>query len=342
MERAIGAGAVERRRPDRNHDVGAELLRLGEGAAGQRLPGNSGGETEIILDARAGAGLSAEGAGIQHHHRETFRRRIDRGRKTRRAAADDRGIVDLIPGRTADHAERAGEFGFFRIAIHGAIGDHHQRPIGRRWRIACDQLGGIMIPFRVEQMMRNAVAGEKSLQADDAARIQGPDQHRAADPALDQADPAQDQRAHDALAEIGFGDQQRAQSLRRNQERLDITLGMAVDQSDAAGELADLGEKLPRALIDHRRDVTEAIALGDRHMAGQDDEHAGPGLAGLEQHFAVLVPARLAKPAHARNLLQRQRRECLLKAGKHGSGAAIRPTSSRGIRSHFFSHDSNK
>ncbi len=67
-----------------------------------------------------------------------------------------------------------------------------------------------MIPFRIKQMMRKAVAGEKSLQANDAAGIRGADQHRAADAALDQAHPAQDQRAHDALAEIGFGDQQRA------------------------------------------------------------------------------------------------------------------------------------
>ncbi len=71
------------------------------------------------------------------------------------------------------------------------------------------------------------------------------DQHRAADAALDQADPAQDQRAHDALAELGLGDQQRAQFLRRDQQRLDVALGMAVDQRDAAGELADLGQKLP-------------------------------------------------------------------------------------------------
>ena len=56
-------------------------------------------------------------------------------------------------------------------------------------------------------MMRIAVAGEKSLQANDAARVGGPDQHRAADAALDQVHPPQDQRAHDALAEIGFRDQ---------------------------------------------------------------------------------------------------------------------------------------
>ena len=120
-----------------------------------------------------------------------------------------------------------------------------------------------------------------------AARIRRADQHRAADAALDQADPAQDQRAHDALAEIGFRDQQRAQPLRRDQQGLDLAFRMAIDQRDAAGELADFGKELARPLIDHRRDMTEAVALGDGDMAGQDHEHAGPGLAGFEQFFAV-------------------------------------------------------
>jgi hypothetical protein len=111
---------------------------------------------------------------------------------------------------------------------------------------------------------------------------------RAADAALDQADPAQDQRAHDALAEIGFRDQQRAQFVGGNQQRFDIALGVAVDQRDAAGELADLGQELTRALIDHRRDMAKAVALGDRDFARQYHEHAGPRLAGLEQRCAVL------------------------------------------------------
>ena len=89
----------------------------------------------------------------------------------------------------------------------------------------------------------------------------GPISTATADAALDQADSAQDQRAHDALAEIGFGDQQRAQLVRRNQQRLDVTLGAAVDQRDAAGKLADFGEKLSRPLVDDRRDMAEAVAL---------------------------------------------------------------------------------
>ena len=174
-----------------------------------------------------------------------------------------------------------------------------------------------MIGDRIEQMVRIAVAGEKSLQVDDAGRILRPDQYRAADAALDQADPAQDQRAHDALAEISLRDQQRPQLVRRDQERLDIALGMAVDQRDASGQLPDLGEELTRPLLDHGCDMAEPVALGDDDVARQDHEHARPGLAGLEQRLAVSEGADLAKTAHPRDLGRGQRWEGLLKALKH-------------------------
>jgi hypothetical protein len=165
-------------------------------------------------------------------------------------------------------------------------------------------------------MMRIAVAGKESLQAHHAAGMRRTDQHRPSNAAPDQVDPAQDQRAHDALAEIGFGHQQRPQALRRDQERFDIALGMAIDQRDAARELADFSDKLPRPLIDHGRDVAEAVALRDRDMAGQQHKHAWSGFAGLEKLFAVFVMTLLAKPAHAGDFLRRQRRECLLMTRK--------------------------
>ena len=102
-------------------------------------------------------------------------------------------------------------------------------------------------------MMRLSVTRQEILQTRHVAERGRADQHRAADTALDQADAAQDQRTHDALAEIGFRDQQRTELVRRNQQRLDLALGMAVDQCDAAGELADFGQELTRPLIDHRR-----------------------------------------------------------------------------------------
>ena len=144
--------------------------------------------------------------------------------------------------------------------------------------------------------------------------------------ALDQIDPAQDQRAHDALAEFGLRDQQRAQLIRRNQQRFDVALGMAVDQREAAGKLADLGEKLPRPLVDDRGDMAKAVALGDRDGARQHHEHAGADLAGLEQGFAVPVGAKLPEPAHPLDFGMRERRKCLLMAGKRDGSRAGRRT----------------
>ncbi len=69
------------------------------------------------------------------------------------------------------------------------------------------------------------------------------------------------------FAEIGFRHQQRAQPLRRNQQRFDVAFGAAVDQRDASRQLPDFGKELPRPLIGHRRDVAEPVALGDHDMA---------------------------------------------------------------------------
>jgi hypothetical protein len=94
---------------------------------------------------------------------------------------------------------------------------------------------------------------------------------------------------------------------------------MAVDQRDPAGELADLGQKLSRPLIDDGRDTAKPVALGDRDHAGQHDKHARTRLAGLEQGFAMLVMKHLAEPSHAVDLMLGQSRKGLLMARKRGS-----------------------
>ena len=99
---------------------------------------------------------------------------------------------------------------------------------------------------------------------------------------------------------------------------------MAVDQRGAAGELPDLGNKLPRPLIDDRGDMAEAVALGDRDMTRQHHEHAGTGLAGLEQGFAVLEASLFSEPAHALDFGIGERGEGLLVARKRRDARAGR------------------
>jgi hypothetical protein len=69
--------------------------------------------------------------------------------------------------------------------------------------------------------------------------------------------------------------------------------------------------------------MTEAVALGDGDMTGQDNEHAWTGLAGLEQRFTMRVAAHLAEPAHPRDLLRRQRGKCLFMTGNARDDGAL-------------------
>ncbi len=59
-------------------------------------------------------------------------------------------------------------------------------------------------------------------------------------PVSEQAHAAQDQRAHDALAELGLGDEQGAQLRRRDDDDLDRLARDGVDQRRTAAKLRQL------------------------------------------------------------------------------------------------------
>ena len=178
--------------------------------------------------------------------------------------------------------------GLGRIAQHRAVGAHHQRQIGARrpnsarrdrrrpcrWRDRADDAAGRCAPGNsAAAPCRRATAGPISTGPPTPPWIRLTRRRIS-------ARMMRSPRSASATSSA-------RSLLRRDQQRLDIALGMAVDQRDAAGKLADLGQELPRPLIDHRRDMAEAVALGDRDMARQHHEHAGAGLAGLEQRLAV-------------------------------------------------------
>jgi hypothetical protein len=135
-------------------------------------------------------------------------------------------------------------------------------------------------------MIGLAIAGEKALQPDDVPGRCGADQHGSARASMDQTHAAQNESAHDALAQICFRHQQGSNSLGRDQQGFYITLCGSIDQRPAIGELTYLGQKLTRTLFDDWRHMTQAVALRDRYAARQHHEHAGPRFAGFKQSFA--------------------------------------------------------
>ncbi len=112
-----------------DRDFGTEFLRLVEGARRQRNAGDAGRETEIVLDARRGAGLTSEGTTIDQDDTEAFGRGIHSGAQSGWARADDRHIVQLQRVELADHAETARELILAGIAQQLAVGAKNDRQL---------------------------------------------------------------------------------------------------------------------------------------------------------------------------------------------------------------------
>src|SRR5207249_8632872 len=80
---AVGALAPEPRRRTGHRELRPELLGLNESLAGELLTRNAGREAQVVLDARARAGLPARRAGLDHQHveigRASCRERVEGG-----------------------------------------------------------------------------------------------------------------------------------------------------------------------------------------------------------------------------------------------------------------------
>ena len=163
--------------------------------------------------------------------------------------------------------------------------------------------------------MRMAVAAQKAREPQHVAVLGAADDHRPAGAGLEQPDAAQDQRAHDALAELGLRDQQRPQPVRRDDQRLDRSLRVRVDQRRPARQLRQLAHERAGAVGDDRLAAARLVVLGDVDLAGQDDDQAGADLADRGQRLARAIGADLAEPAHALDLRRLQRREHLVASG---------------------------
>ena len=142
-----------------------------------------------------------------------------------------------------------------------------------------------------------------------------PDQERTRDAALEQSDAAQDQRAHDALAELGFRDEDVAQSRRWHDQRLDRLRRARVYERRPTGELVQLGDEPAGAMGDDGLLVPERVVLCDRDLAGENDEHAGAHVAGGDQPLARCKAARLGEAPQPFDLGRIELRKHLIEAG---------------------------
>ncbi len=129
------------------------------------------------------------------------------------------------------------------------------------WKRSTSALG-VRIGLRVDDGVGMAVAAEEGGEPQDVALAVAPDDdRRPAGAGLQEADAAQDQRAHDALAELGFLDQEIAQALRPDDDRRDGGERRGVDQRRLAGKLRQLAHEIAGPVGDDELLMAQCVAL---------------------------------------------------------------------------------
>src|SRR6266436_2854328 len=304
LESEGDGSAIEPRDLVGNDHLGPELLRLHEGAAGQRL--------------------SADCPRVEDDHREAFGGGIHRGRQTGGSSADDGDVVGSIQMIDAQDAEAAGQLDLGGIVQNRSIGTHDKRHVGGSRRVPREDRRRVWIIGGIEHLERGGVSGEKALQAQEVETAGRPNEDRPAGAHLDQAYAAQDERVHDALADVGLGYEQGPQPVGRNEERLHVAGRARVDEGWAAGQLARFGDEIARPFVDDVDDPPQTLVPRDGDGAGDEDEHARPYFARREQRLASCVAPNRAETAETVDLLRTELREHLAPAGLEGRHQSVR------------------
>ena len=142
--------------------------------------------------------------------RQPFRRSVDRRRETGRSGADDRHVIDSVGsiGRTRP-MQRASSVSLGLRSIcpfgHSTMGSSR----GSTWKRSMRSWRSRRCPGS-SRWCGWPLRREEILPAAARRHCRRADDDRPAGAALEQTDAAQDQRPHDALAELGFRHQNRA------------------------------------------------------------------------------------------------------------------------------------
>jgi hypothetical protein len=134
--------------------------------------------------------------------------------------------------------------------------------------------------------MGMAVASEKTIKPKHVAVVGTADDDRSADTRLEQANAAQDQRAHDPLSEVGFGNQQRSEALWRDEQGLNRPSRMGVHQSRPSHQLSQFTHERTGVVDNDQLSASGYMVSCDVDFAGQNNRQAVPRVADLDQRIA--------------------------------------------------------
>ncbi len=287
------AAAIELLDLKRDGHLGPEFERLVEGARRQFHAVDAGGEAEIVFDAGGRARLSAEGAGVEHEHRQTFRGGIHGGGKSSGPRADHGDVVQFVGIEIRRDAETGAGLRIGRTPQHLTVRAEHHRKLVVGDHGAVEQGLGLGVLGGIQHRVGIAVAAEKALDAREIRRAGRADKRRAGAAIVDQPDPAQDEGAHHDLADFGRADHQRADMriVERNRGRA-VSAGPAHGERLAPGELAQFAGELATMVGGDEHFVAVAVAAERVDGALEHEPGRCIPLADVEHGFAWREVAR--------------------------------------------------
>ncbi len=120
-------------------------------------------EAEVVLDAGALSGLSPRRASLDDHRLQALGRAVHRTGQSRRTRADDAQVVEGLVGSGME-VEGGGELSRRRRAERVAVGEEHQRQLGRGRRVRrLPQRLRVLVLIDIEPHVGDVVASEKRL-----------------------------------------------------------------------------------------------------------------------------------------------------------------------------------
>ena len=277
----------------------AEPLRLGGCAASEVAAAEAGREAEVVLDARALAGLAAERLPLHQRGLQALGCSVDGGRQPGRPAADDQQIVERQL-RAPEHAGALRQLGDARAAHRAAVREEHQRQLGLAVR-GGEQPTGIGVTLHVEPAVGHLVPRQEIARLVGLARPAVADdldpvgrRGRLGPPGVEQV---VDHRIQLLLGRIPGLEQVVVE--RDLVDRVDRGLGIGVGREQHAarlgGELERLLEQLHsrharHALVDHQQRNRGAA---QRHVA-QQLERLLPALGAKHAELLAVAAAQVA------------------------------------------------
>src|SRR5204862_227780 len=145
------------------------------------------------------------------------------------------------------------------------------RQVGSGQREAVEEAARVGVRLGVEEAMRVGVPAQELLQAQGVGAVRRTDDDDAAVHVADQADAAQDERAHDDLADVGLARDEAAEVRALDAQQPARLAGAGADENLPIVEEVELARELALAQDDEDLALV-ATAAHDGVLVAQDDQ----------------------------------------------------------------------